>query len=652
MTVADPTTWNGSSTGTTIYNMEEGSPLAFVGLFPDASHVGTGATRLLMFPKTFPTTLRGSTPYDGKVYAFVDEVGGGTAPTVTFPTAPFALPTNDATIVPADPAAFVTSMSGHNNPLNTRLTATAGTTQDVHCPRLTWVPPRYVRFLIGRRLTPRQAALEIIPMVVNDGTYGRAAPFTNWLMMATYPDSTNPTPSLLFAADVAAPIQDRQFTEWRQQSLNRILPAVAGLLGGGGGPTSRIANLMGDLLQVQRDVRNDTSAARAAAQAPKTVAEFFGDHLAEKLLALCQAHDTHALPQLWIKLAAANGKRERETIETELRITGTALGDPELAPVVTPDLAKKIVGVRLAGNNMDDFSDGVNPFLMVIQDYTSPGSEKQYFDALSLAADYDTLVGGSAAADLADITKMRTAIKVQVPTNFVTMRLMLQAFSILLVTLIGETHPLVQELSRFTVQFMNKEPFYVKCLTNIDPKYGPARLLRYVQLNVRAYFLEIMGAATPALVSRVHLPEFTIRLRDMQVGNMSWLPHLPQRYYSTYTPDPKDPVKPEDKTKKPEDKDPKEDGGGKKKAQPVRNTHMESRFEDFKTGISKNKFNDVIKKVGPPPKVKRGGEEVAMCVSYHLRGSCFDTCSRKADHGAHSKDEDDQLYAWCKKAFE
>jgi hypothetical protein len=185
----------------------------------------------------------------------------------------------------------------------------------------------------------------------------------------------------------------------------------------------RIANLVGDLLQVQRDVRNDATAARAAAVAPKTVAEFFGDHVTDKLLALCQAPNAHALPELWIQLAAANGKREREVIETQLCITAANLGDPELAPVVTPDLAKKIASVRLAGNNMDDFSDGVNPFLMTVQDCTSPSSEKQHFEALFLAADCDALVGGSAAADLADVTKMRTAIKVQVPANFVTMRL-------------------------------------------------------------------------------------------------------------------------------------------------------------------------------------------------------------------------------------
>ena len=63
------------------------------------------------------------------------------------------------------------------------------------------------------------------------------------------------------------------------------------------------------------------------------------------------------------------------------------------------------------------------------------------------------------------------------------------------------------------------------------------------------------------------------------------------------------------------------------------------------------KFNNVIKKVGPPPSVKRDNKDVAICASYHLRGLCFTTCGRKSDHGAHSTAEDDTLYEWCKKAF-
>ena len=89
---------------------------------------------------------------------------------------------------------------------------------------------------------------------------------------------------------------------------------------------------------------------------------------------------------MWIELAADNGKREWETIKTRVRVFAAGLGDTDLAPVITPDLAKKIVGACLPGNNLDDFADGVNPFLMVVQDYTSPGTEKQYFDALALAS--------------------------------------------------------------------------------------------------------------------------------------------------------------------------------------------------------------------------------------------------------------------------
>ena len=116
------------------------------------------------------------------------------------------------------------------------------------------------------------------------------------------------------------------------------------------------------------------------------------------------------------------------------------MGDSDVAPVITPDLSKKIVGVCFAGNNLDNFVDGVNPFLMVVQDYTSPGTEKQHFDALSLASDYNTLVGGAAVAKLSDIRSMRTAIKVQIPTIYISMCLMLQGYNILLATLLKPGH--------------------------------------------------------------------------------------------------------------------------------------------------------------------------------------------------------------------
>ena len=93
------------------------------------------------------------------------------------------------------------------------------------------------------------------------------------------------------------------------------------------------------------------------------------------------------------------------------------------------------------------------------------------------------------------------------------------------------------------------------------------------------------------------------------------------------------------------------DDKDKKKSTQVCNTTPSTRFEDFKTGVTKAKFNEVIKKVGSPPKVKRDGKEIDTCISWHLWGLCNSNCPRKADHGTHAKEEDDALYAWCQKAF-
>ena len=202
----------------------------------------------------------------------------------------------------------------------------------------------------------------------------------------------------------------------------------------------QIVTLMGDLLNVQRGQCSDAQAVRTAASQPKTVSEFFNTHLTEKLLFLCDVASAHDLPEIWIKLVAGNSKRERDTIEMRVRVGATGLGDTDLAPVITPDLSKKIIGVHLVGNNLDDFTDGVNTFLMVVQDNTSPGTKKQYFNTLLLASDYDTLVGGAAAAELSDIRSMRTAIKVQIHTTSVSMHLILQGFNILLVTLLKPGH--------------------------------------------------------------------------------------------------------------------------------------------------------------------------------------------------------------------
>ena len=64
-----------------------------------------------------------------------------------------------------------------------------------------------------------------------------------------------------------------------------------------------------------------------------------------------------------------------------------------------------------------------------------------------LASDYGTLVGGAVTAKPSNICSGHTAIKVQIPTTYVSMCLMLQGCNILLATLLKPSHHLAMELS-------------------------------------------------------------------------------------------------------------------------------------------------------------------------------------------------------------
>jgi hypothetical protein len=396
--------------------------------------------------------------------------------------------------------------------------------------------------------------------------------------------------------------------------------------------TTRIANIMNDVLQEQRDARMDAQVFRASTKAPKSVGEFFKAHMTNKLMVLCHVASEADLPDLWAAIAEANGKREREAIEVVVREMANGLGWDELSPVITPQLAKKLSTLRLAGSNLDDLEEGVSPFSIVIMDHTSAG-EKAYHDALTAANDYDDLMKGSSAVDLNDLKALKQ-VKILIPETFSTARAMLQSFRVLLMCMIEDAHAISRNYTRFLGNYIGKENFYNGRIQRADPKLGPARLLRYVQLHMRAWFHNIGMANDLVTAGDVTPPKLMEALEKTTLGDMSWLPDLPPQYLKSANNTP---------NRIPDDP--------RSKAVQVANPSKNVRFEDFRVGISKTKFNDAIRKVGEPPKVVRNGKEVPMCASYHLRGMCFNNCSRQADHVKHTDAEDELLYNWCKKAF-
>ena len=55
---------------------------------------------------------------------------------------------------------------------------------------------------------------------------------------------------------------------------------------------------------------------------------------------------------------------------------------------------------------MDNLLDGIDSFIMVIQNHTSPDNEKAYFASLAAVRDCDNLVSGSTAMDLTDLKSL------------------------------------------------------------------------------------------------------------------------------------------------------------------------------------------------------------------------------------------------------
>ena len=80
----------------------------------------------------------------------------------------------------------------------------------------------------------------------------------------------------------------------------------------------------------------------------------------------------------------------------------------------------------------------------------------------------------------------------------------------------------------------------------------------------------------------------------------------------------------------------------------VTNLKRSACFDKFQTALGgKAKLADFIQRGGAPPKITRGGVTLDSCLSFHLKGRCFSTCQRAADHITRSAAEDLELETWA-----
>lgn len=160
---------------------------------------------------------------------------------------------------------------------------------------------------------------------------------------------------------------------------------------------------MSNLLREQQTAPHKNAASRPVAASPKPVFEYFKDHIANKLLGLCGIINKADLPELSTKLHAANGKREHKVVKEYLQEVANGLVIPELTPVVTRLMVRKITALRLSKTNREDLSKDINPFSMIIMDHTTSSGSQAYNDAMAVLHNNGNIFCGSGVVYLSNL---------------------------------------------------------------------------------------------------------------------------------------------------------------------------------------------------------------------------------------------------------
>lgn len=651
-------------------NSDTSYPAAFLGLYKD--EVGEARYRVIHAVARFPRMIGRATAWDDMQFGFAGDVFEGSATTVAVPANAFDFHRGQMLRenVPSNltRARELLDQSPDEDFLGPFADEDAGIKQAI-TRTLVPLPHRYVRLLLDRQPRAREGFIDLASVILANGDEVACAPLVDWLLLSIVREQATAAPRV--AQDpLVAPVADRALLSHRRDLMRKHLPGLDN--GSTSGPLlatqQLLASHVSNMVDEQRLARDEATARAAQARAPKTVAAALGAETAQTLLAICGVTEESDLPPFWAALAAA-GKRDRQALEQALLGKARSLGMAEAAPVATPDLTKKVSGLQWAGLNSEDLAEGIQPFTIVLTDYT--GSDAG-IEAKRLADTYDIMTEGTTSSSLEDAKTLKSSKEV-IPIDLSEARAHLVSLMILWSTLLGDGHPFVTAYGTFVRNYMSREYSYQTRLRNLGSTAPiSAVFLRFVQLRTVHYWRRALSQrALP------NAPEFDQVLEKLDLQDKSWIPALPHKYWKPLEKPPapaapalgsgedlrdilsslgwgQGPPSMSGTSASGSSAATGASGKGTKKTgeqTPANNPSVSKIFDPFIPKVIRLTIRDAITKGGPPPVVTRNGQELPMCLSYHLKGTCWSGCSRRHDHGAHSDEEDALLLNWCQAAY-
>ena len=498
------------------------------------------------------------------------------------------------------------------------------------------VPIAYVPIMHDRVLTPRQA-WQVAEQIVADGRAADCEIFVDFLRAAcTYrtpaAPGDAPTTSTALPAPLAVPIADaslrRQVWNWLVHDLPALaVPAV----------DSVERQHMATATAVRQELalsRAEAAADRAEARAPKSVSSAYPT-FAPYLHRLCGVEDDADLPTFWKEHATTGGKKHQSMACLQHLVSSRA-GQPDSARskiVVSVPLYETIAQFRLGAADPDDILEGVSPFLVCPQ---------HYHKALGTRLDcntYGLLTSQTGSTSITDIRTLSEA-KLQSPGNAPELAAFVGGYSCLMDCLIGTDHGAAARL-RQHAEFWRENANALPNMLERDQLAGfLMRIMRTLQLITITYINRAMEVGTAA-----SLPDYG-RIEDA-VNHRTWqnLSQLPTRFLDEMAPRPVAAAAVVSATAAATG--PTGPTTTAPRANPRASVRVDAprgqQHADWSTRLdgSKKEIKD-LKLDTTRPKV---------CLSYHLRGTCFESCREHGTHRALTATEKTEFTAFLDKAL-
>ena len=483
--------------------------------------------------------------------------------------------------------------------------------------RMMPVPHAYVRLLYNRTLTPQQAWQEVAEQIILDGRSVDCSRFLDFLRVAcTFRPVPNngvdPTPPATAQADpLTVPLTDAKLKGQIWAWLARDLPALDSK------PHDTFQSQMVDnAALIRRELqlqRADKVADRQALKAPKTVTDAFPAY-ANKLRNICGVDTDDALPTFWKQWATVSGKNKSQGMALLQQLLNNRAKEADSsreALVLSVALFEIILRFDFGADGADAVDQGFSPFLVMPRHFHKADGVR------SVCNQYTMLHAGGSSATLSDVKELAVH-KWNAPKDALDLISFTGCFSVLSDTVFG--------VDQAGSKVLRTHASFIRSIATMLPTAVPATELPGVLLNIMRSIqlstVEYLHIAQE-LGSEASPPDY--RFIENALKRRTWyqLSAMPPRYViaaqSTaplpllQTPSAQPAI-----------------SAATAPVPPVRTagTAVEAPMTHQVTQWHA-KFTASAHTIGA---LKATANRPALCLSYHLRGKCFDNCREKGTH--------------------